>query len=146
MNIPEKNPANQPVDWGLPSDRGPAPSMMALHTLIEQTIPDALFVHDHNGRVIEVNARACEILGYTRDELLSMYVSDIDQDFDLQNAQTLWLQLKDSERHAVDTRHRHKDGSVFPVRVNFGLLHYYGERLYIVVVQDLRKDQHKPAT
>ncbi len=144
MNSPEKNPANQPIDWGLPSDRGPAPSMMALHTLIEQTIPDALFVHDHNGRLIEVNARACEILGYTREELLSMYVSDVDQDFDLRKAQSLWIQLKDGERHAIESRHRHKSGSVFPVRVNFGLLHYYGERLYIVVVQDLSKVQQKP--
>lgn len=145
MNDTKNKPANQPIDWSLPSDRGPAPSLMALRTLTEQAIPDALFVHDHNGRFIEVNARACENLGYTREELLAMYVSDVDQDFDLRQAQTLWVQLKEGERRAVDSRHRRKDGSVTPVRVNFGLLHYYGERLYIVVVQELDKDQQKPA-
>lgn len=145
MNDTKNNPANLPIDWSLPSDRGPAPSLMALRTLTEQAIPDALFVHDHNGRFIEVNARACENLGYAREELLAMYVSDVDQDFDLRQAQTLWVQLKEGERRAVDSRHRRKDGSVIPVRINFGLLHYYGERLYIVVAQELDKDQQKPA-
>lgn len=145
MNSPGNNPSNRPIDWSQPSDRGPAPSMMALHALTEQAIPDALFVHDHSGRFIEVNAKACEILGYAREELLSMSVSDVDQDFDLVKAQTLWLQIKDGERHAVDSRHRRKDGSVFPVRVHFGLLHYYGERLYIGVAQDLSRDPAKPA-
>jgi PAS domain S-box-containing protein len=138
MNGPDKN-TDHPTDWGLPSTRGPAPSMMALRALTEQAIPDALFVHDHSGRFIEINARACENLGYTREELLEMHVSDVDQDFDLRQAQTLWGQIKEGERHAVDSRHRRKDGSVIPVRINFGLLHYYGERLYIVVVQDLTK-------
>ncbi len=136
MNAPDNNP-DHPTDWNLPSSRGPAPSMMALRALTEQAIPDALFVHDHGGRFIEVNAKACESLGYTREELLAMYVSDVDQDFDLLKAQALWIQLKEGERQAIGSRHRRKDGSEFPVRVNFGLLHYYGERLYIAVVQDL---------
>ena len=134
-----KSPANQPVDWGLPSDRGPAPSLMALHTLTEQAIPDALFVHDHNGRIIEVNARACETLGYTREELLSMYVSDVDKNFDLREAQALWIKVKDNERHSIESQHHRKDGSIFPVRIHFGLLQYFGERLYIGIVQDLSK-------
>lgn len=145
MNDTTNNPANQPIDWSLPSERGPAPSLMALRALTEQAIPDALFVHDHNGRLIEVNARACENLGYTREELLAMHVSDVDQDFDLGQAQTIWVQLKEGERRAVDSRHRRKDGSIIPVRIHFGLLHYYGERLYIAVVQDLHKNQQKPA-
>jgi PAS domain S-box-containing protein len=145
MNDTANNPANQPLDWGLPSSRGPAPSLMALRALTEQAIPDALFVHDHNGRLIEVNTIACELLGYTREELLSMYVSDVDQDFDLRQGQALWLQLNEGERRAVESRHRHKDGRIFTVRINFGLLHYYGERLYIAVVQDLGKNQQHSA-
>jgi PAS domain S-box-containing protein len=143
MNGPDQNP-DHPTDWSLPSSRGPAPSMMALRALTEQAIPDALFVHDHSGRFIEVNARACETLGYTREELLAMYVSDVDPDFDLLQAQALWIRLKEGERHAIDSRHLRKDGSMFPVRVNFGLLHYYGERLYIGVVQDLTGNPQNP--
>jgi PAS domain S-box-containing protein len=145
MNDMANTSSKQSVYRGLPPNRGSAPSLMALRALTEQAIPDALFVHDHNGRLIEVNTIACELLGYTRKELLSMYVSDVDQDFDLRQGQALWLQLNEGERRAVESRHRHKDGRIFPVRINFGLFHYYGERLYIAVVQDLGKNQQHSA-
>jgi PAS domain S-box-containing protein len=39
--------------------------------------PDAVFVTDPNGRYIDVNAAACRLLGYTREELLRMGVADV---------------------------------------------------------------------
>src|SRR5262249_52114824 len=33
---------------------------------------DAFFLSDEQGRVLDVNRRACESLGYTRDELIAM--------------------------------------------------------------------------
>ena len=35
-------------------------------------VPMAIFVADDDGRYIAVNAYACELLGYTRDELLEL--------------------------------------------------------------------------
>ena len=40
--------------------------------------PDALIVHDATGRIVEVNRRACDSLGYTRDEMLRMRLTDLD--------------------------------------------------------------------
>jgi PAS domain S-box-containing protein len=39
--------------------------------------PDAVFVTDPNGRYIDVNAAACRLLGYTREEFLRMGVPDV---------------------------------------------------------------------
>src|SRR5262249_5312129 len=42
---------------------------------------DALFLHDEaTARVLDVNRRACESLGYTRDELIGMTPPDFDPD------------------------------------------------------------------
>ena len=49
-------------------------------TLINQAA-NALFVHDFSGKLLEVNQRACDSLGYTHDELLSLRITDIEQDF-----------------------------------------------------------------
>ena len=38
---------------------------------------DEIFLADLSGRFIEVNKRACESLGYTREELLTMRFTDI---------------------------------------------------------------------
>ena len=47
-------------------------------TLVEQA-SDAIFVHDLEGRLLDVNRSACESLGYAREELLRMTVTDIEQ-------------------------------------------------------------------
>jgi len=39
-------------------------------------------VHDLEGRLLDVNRQACEGLGYTREELLSMSVADIEAGYE----------------------------------------------------------------
>jgi PAS domain S-box-containing protein len=38
---------------------------------------DAVFVHNFAGQILNVNSRACELTGYSHDQLLAMRVSDI---------------------------------------------------------------------
>ncbi|PKP29561.1 MAG: histidine kinase, partial [Bacteroidetes bacterium HGW-Bacteroidetes-17] len=40
---------------------------------------DSLFVHDFNGKLLDVNQRACDSLGYSREELLKLSVFDVEQ-------------------------------------------------------------------
>jgi PAS domain S-box-containing protein len=42
--------------------------------------PAAVFVADEEGRYVAVNPAACSLLGYSREELLAMQVSDVAQD------------------------------------------------------------------
>jgi PAS domain S-box-containing protein len=42
--------------------------------------PAAVFVADENGRYVAVNQAACALVGYSREELLSMRVADIADD------------------------------------------------------------------
>ena len=60
---------------------------------------DAVFVHDFQGRLLDVNKWACESLGYSRAELLGMNVQDIDQGFSLERAQE--RVVRDSARSAL---------------------------------------------
>ncbi len=49
-------------------------------TLIGEAVdngPSAIFVADENGRYVAVNSFACDLLGYTRSELLELNVRDI---------------------------------------------------------------------
>ncbi|MFZ0450866.1 MAG: PAS domain S-box protein, partial [Desulfatiglandaceae bacterium] len=39
---------------------------------------DAFFLHERDGRIMDVNDHACESLGYTREELLALSIGDID--------------------------------------------------------------------
>jgi PAS domain S-box-containing protein len=104
---------------------------------VDQAAPDAMFIHDHNGKFIEVNRQACVSTGYNKDELLAMNVTDLEQNFDLARAQALWSQIVPGETHSLKGLHRHKDGHLFPVEVNFGLLVFEGRRHYLGLVRDI---------
>src|SRR5581483_5447085 len=44
--------------------------------LLEQA-PDAIFLATPEGGFVDVNERACELLGYTREELLARSIADV---------------------------------------------------------------------
>ncbi len=104
--------------------------------LVEQA-SDAMFVHDRQGRFVDVNRRACESLGYSREELLSMGVFDVEQDYDPAGALELWEQGPPGEARTLYGHQRRKDGSIFPVEVRLGACVVKGERLFIGLVRDI---------
>jgi PAS domain S-box-containing protein len=105
--------------------------------LVDQAAPDGLFIHDHNGDFVEVNQQACLSVGYSKEELLTMNVLDLEQDFDLTRAQAAWSAMRPEQFATLYGRHQRKDGVQFPVEVHFGLLIFEGQRLYIAQVRDI---------
>ena len=108
-----------------------AQSLRLFRALVDQS-NDAVEVMDAETlQFLDVNERTCEVLGYTRDEILSMSVFDI-----LPEAaairQTVMKRLRESRRTLLQTVHRRKDGSVFPVECSLSLIEM--GRSYIVAV------------
>ncbi len=102
-------------------------------SLIDQAA-DAIFVHDFDGRFLEVNRQACTSLGYTRDELLSMSVSDVDPDALARgDSSKFWPNLPAT----FEARHRRQDGAMFPVEIRLGAIEYGETRLLLGTVRDL---------
>ena len=94
---------------------------------IQQAV-DAVFLVSAGARILDVNEAACEMLGYTRDELLSKMVHDIDTNFPRENWQTRWQHLKVRKFFSYESRHQKKDGTVIQTdtTINF-LVHEGGE-------------------
>jgi PAS domain S-box-containing protein len=44
---------------------------------VVESASDGIFIADATGRYIDVNSRGCELLGYSREELLSLSISDV---------------------------------------------------------------------
>ena len=102
-------------------------------SLIDQAA-DAIFVHDFNGRFLEVNQQACNALGYTRDELLSMSVSDVDPDAVHRGDRSkFWPNLPTT----FEARNRRKDGEIFPVEIRLGPIDYGETKVVLAVVRDI---------
>ena len=98
---------------------------------------DALFVHDFSGKFIDVNQRACETLGYSKEELLNMSVFDVEEDFDLEKAQEGWSQIELGQHFMFLGHQRRKDGSIFPVEVSFGCFNMNNKRYFLGQARDI---------
>lgn len=86
-------------------------------------------------RFLDVNETGCVELGYSRKELLSMSIFDIDTVIDLESDLTKGIreQIQQSESAHFETVHRRKDGSTFPVEVNTALVKLDKEYLISIV-------------
>ena len=78
---------------------------------------DAFFLQDENYVILDVNRRACESLGYAREELLGMHPTDFDPDATPGQFDDLTRKLSSGELMAFESRHRRKDGTIFPVEI-----------------------------
>ncbi|HEY4235131.1 MAG TPA: PAS domain S-box protein, partial [Lacipirellulaceae bacterium] len=78
---------------------------------------EAIFWVDREGRLVYANEEAVRSLGYSRDELLSMTVADLDPLEPSDNWPVTWDRLQRDGGLAVESIHRRKDGSEFPVWV-----------------------------
>jgi len=110
---------------------------MRYRAIVDQATSDALLVHDFQGRFLEVNRRACESLGYSKEELLRMSVTDIELDFDLQGAQAEWSKIEPGVPFVLYGHQQRKDGSAFPVEIHFGCSEWNGEKLFLGLVRDI---------
>ena len=48
------------------------------YRILFNNLRDAVFIHDLDGKILNVNFAACSRLGYSRDELQNMRIADID--------------------------------------------------------------------
>jgi len=112
-------------------------SELLFKTIIEQA-GDAMFLSDVNGNIVNVNTRACKNLGYSKAELLTMKVSDLDGMYtSLTNVSEVWDTIQSNSQTTIETIHKHKNGSVFPVEVNIGAFQLGGEKLFLGFARDI---------
>jgi PAS domain S-box-containing protein len=105
--------------------------------LVEQA-GEGFFIHDYAGMIFDVNRRACESLGYAREELLNMTMPDVDIDIRGKRHKTrFWEKLAPREYITFEGVHRRKDGSTFPVEVRLSRLDLGGRRLLLSLTRDI---------
>jgi PAS domain S-box-containing protein len=105
-------------------------------TFVEQA-SDAIFLHEEGGVILDVNDRACESLGYSREELVGKTLFNIDPLVTNAQLEACQQRLGQGETVTVETIHRRKDGTTFPVEIRMRPF-VVDQRLFAVsIVQDI---------
>ncbi len=107
---------------------------------------DFVFMFDPETlRFTYCNRGACEHVGYSEAEILTMTPLDIKPLFTPEQFQTHVQPLRDGALPSVqfETLHRHKDGHDIPVEIALQLVRYeQGSPLFVAVVRDITARKH----
>ncbi len=115
------------------SERKRAEQSLRLFRMLADQSKDAIeVVEPETLRFIDINDRACIDLGYAREELLAMRVYDIDPNVDESLDAKVLDDLRASGSAIIESLHRRKDGTTFPVEVSIKRVQL--DRTYMIAV------------
>ena len=110
-------------------------ALMQHYDYLSRYANDIIILTDTQGRFIEINERALEVYGYTRDEMLGMTMADLRTN-DAANFHDP-LRNADFEGLVYEARHRCKDGSIFTAEISSRLIDK-DDRAYLhLVIRDI---------
>jgi PAS domain S-box-containing protein len=100
---------------------------------------DSIFWVTSEGKIIYANDEACRRRGYTKEEMLSFTISDINDSVAADN--DLWKscveRIQQEGHFAAEFRHRTKGGEVFPVEAMLKLFKLEKGWIFIANVRDI---------
>ncbi len=100
-------------------------------------VSEAIYLIDENARLLHVNDASCRALGYAYAELMAMSVFEIDPDYSSTAWNEHWQEMLHTGSRTLTSRHRHKDGRLFPVEIRAARFEFDGCIYNLALVQDI---------
>ncbi len=105
---------------------------------------EGIAVTDENGRFIYVNDAQCRNLGYSREKLLSMSVSDVDPSVTPENWPSIWEKIRAAglSNFTFETEHRTRNGEFIPIELSIKYGVFNGEECCVAIVRNITARKH----
>ncbi len=117
-----------------PTPLPPPPNQKVLYYQLMNGLYDAVMILDQNGHIVDCNTRVTPVLGYDRDEMWDMPVSDVIKGMGPQIFQQMKDALYNNHQVLINAKCTRKDGVVFQGEVGVCLMHLTrGENLVFTI-------------
>ncbi|MCZ6808034.1 MAG: PAS domain S-box protein, partial [Deltaproteobacteria bacterium] len=126
-----------------------------LHKRAETLLRHTQFAVEHSseniywvrsdGRITYANKTACQALGYSFEELVSMSVPDIDPDFPQEAWPAQFAKMKKAGSMTFEAHDRTKEGRIVPVEILSNYLEFEGEEYVCAFVRDISERKRAEA-
>ncbi|EMY71740.1 PAS domain-containing sensor histidine kinase [Leptospira vanthielii] len=105
------------------------------------TISEAIVWLDEEGNYVFVNDAACKNYGYTKEELLSMKMFQVDPLFSVDRWNAHWQEILDRKSFTIETINKTKDGTPIPIEVTVNLVEYDGKQYNCAIIRDITEQK-----
>ncbi len=112
--------------------------LLLFHFTIEN-LHEAVFWVDSEQNIIQVNDLACQMSGYTKEELTKMKVTDINPSSVVMDWPFFWARLKKEMKITFEAQHKHKKGYLYDIEINANFIEFEGKEYSCTIVRDIRK-------
>ncbi|MBN1282932.1 MAG: PAS domain S-box protein [Proteobacteria bacterium] len=106
------------------------------YRVVVQTTIDGFWVADMAGRFLEVNDAYCRMIGYGRDDLLKMSITDVEAIESRDETAARIKKIGEQGHDRFESRHRRKDGTMMDVSVSANYMPVNGRRM-VVFIRDI---------
>lgn len=105
--------------------------------IILNNVNDQIYISELNGKTIAVNQAVVDTLGYSREEMLSSYPSDIVPSKDVRRISKLMKEIETDGRAIYETEAIHKKGRKIPLEISARFIIYDGKKAILSVARDI---------
>lgn len=99
---------------------------------------DGILLHDEAGRLLDINQRTVEMLGYSHDELMCMNMTNIEKDTLAEVHRQFWKNIRTEHAVTIEGTLQRRDGSQFPVEMRLAKFQGPdGGELIMVIARDI---------
>jgi PAS domain S-box-containing protein len=98
---------------------------------------DAIFMHDLEGNLLEVNPTACQKLGYSREEMLTMKTRDLNTRLSMEEIPQRIEEVKKKGDAIFEATYQSKEGKAIPVEISARSMEYEEMPAILVVARDV---------
>lgn len=119
------------------TDRIESEQQFQLTQYVVDQMGDEVYWTDRKGHFIYANQAACRNLGYPREELCRMRVTDIAPSVTPQNWSERWNTLSEQKFIRLESHHKRRDGSVYPVDISIGYLEFRNQVYVCGIARDI---------
>ena len=115
---------------------------------VQQTVEnmkDVMYWIDTDGRIVNANASASTTLGYSKEELLSMSINDLDPYYNMDSWKEQWEIFREYKFFSFEAQNISKNGKIIPIEVNINFLKFKDKEYSCAIIRDLTEKKRLTA-
>jgi PAS domain S-box-containing protein len=105
--------------------------------IIFENANDAIHIDNGDDEILSANPRACEMLGYSPEEMVKLHVSDLQVPEVRQSGNVIKNELLQHGTTIFEGLNLHRSGRRIPVEISVGRIEQTSGELYVSIVRDI---------